>query len=346
MLNEAINQPIEADIHPGPLQHAARQEKPGKSGSLWKWGAGAAAVTALAATAVYNQLRAQQAEAENPPLGDFLEVDGVELHYLESGEGQPIVLLHGNGAMAQDWIASGLLDQLALKHRVIAFDRPGFGHSERPRSTIWTAEAQAALIARALDQLGVEKPLVVGHSWGTLVTLALALDHPERVGGIVLLGGYFYPSVRGDVLFASPPAVPGIGDVMRYTISPLIGAATSPAIVKKIFSPAPVPDSFSAFPLDMSLRPSQIRASAAEAALMIPSAATLAKRYGELQLPVTIIAGAGDRLITPEDQAQRLADFLPQAKLRLIEGSGHMVHYTATDEVAGAIEEAWPHRHG
>jgi pimeloyl-ACP methyl ester carboxylesterase len=346
MLNEAVNQPIEADIHPSPAGPPAKQEKPTKSGSLWKWGAGAAAVSALAATAVYNQLRARQAEADNPPLGDFLEVDGVELHYLESGEGDPIVLLHGNGAMAQDWVASGLLDQLALKHRVIAFDRPGFGHSERPRSTIWTAEAQAKLIARALDQLGIEKPLVVGHSWGTLVTLALALDHRERVGGIVLLGGYYYPSVRGDVLFASPPAVPGIGDVMRYTVSPLLGAAMSPAAVKKVFSPAPVPESFAAFPLDMSLRPSQIRASAAEAALMIPAAASLSPRYAELDLPVTVVAGAGDLMVTPEQQTQRFADALPQAKLRLIEGAGHMVHYTATDEVAQAIEEAWPHRHG
>jgi pimeloyl-ACP methyl ester carboxylesterase len=341
MLNEAVNPPIEADVHPGPV----KREPQRRSGGAWKWSAGAAAVTALAATAVYNQLRARQAEADNPPLGDFLEVDGVELHYLESGEGAPIVLLHGNGAMAQDWVASGLLDQLALKHRVIAFDRPGFGHSERPRTTVWTAEAQARLIAEALRQLGIERPLVVGHSWGALVTLALALDNPGKLAGIVLLGGYYYPSVRGDVLFTSPPAIPVTGDLMRYTISPLLGAVTAPAVVKKVFSPAPVPDSFSAFPLEMTLRPSQIRAEAAEAALMIPAAATLSPRYAELDLPVTVVAGAGDRMVSPEPQARRFADALPQAKLRLIEGSGHMVHYTATDEVAEAIEEAWPHRH-
>ena len=342
MLNEAVNPPIEADVHPSPLKRAP----PSKSGRLWKWGAGAAAVTALAATAVYNQLRARQAEAENPPLGEFLEVDWVELHYLESGEGEPIVLLHGNGAMAQDWVASGLLDQLALKHRVIAFDRPGFGHSERPRSKIWTPEAQARLIAEALRQLGIERPLVVGHSWGALVTLALALDFPSKLAGIVLLGGYFYPSVRGDVLLASQPAVPGTGDLMRYTVSPLLGAALSPAVVRKVFSPAPVPESFSAFPIEMTLRPSQIRAEAAEAALMIPAAAALSSRYGELDLPVTVVAGAGDRMVTPEPQARRFADALPQARLRLIEGAGHMVHYTATDEVAEAIEEALPHRQG
>jgi pimeloyl-ACP methyl ester carboxylesterase len=315
----------------------------GDKDRLFKWGAGAAAAgAALAASAVYNQRRARSAEADNPPAGEFIEVEGVRLHYLERGKGAPIVLLHGNGAMIEDWVASGLLHRLSQTNRVIAFDRPGFGHSERPRSTIWTAEAQARLVARALTELGIEKPLVVGHSWGALVTLALALDNPELASGIVLLGGYYYPSVRGDVLFASQPAIPGIGDAMRYTVSPLIGRAMSPLIAKKVFSPAPVPDKFENFPMDMALRPSQIRAEAAEAALMIPAAAMLSKRFGELDLPVTIVAGSGDKMVDPEDQAERLHEALPGSTLLLVEGSGHMVHYTATEEVAAAIEKALP----
>ncbi len=310
-------------------------------GSLFKWGAGAAvAGAALGAAAVYNRRQAKRAEERNPPAGRFIEVDGVSLHYLERGEGAPIVLLHGNGAMIEDWVASGLLNRLSRTHRIIAFDRPGFGHSERPRSTVWTAEAQAALVAGALKELGIEKPLVVGHSWGALVTLALALDNPGLASGIVLLGGYYYPSVRGDVLFASQPAIPGIGDAMRYTVSPLLGRALSPAVAKKVFSPAPVPDKFESFPMDMALRPSQIRAEAAEAALMIPAAARLSKRFEKLELPVTIVAGTGDRMVDPADQAERLHEALPGSRLVLIDGSGHMVHYTATEEVAAAIEEA------
>lgn len=320
---------------------AVRESKSQRS--LFRWGAGAAAIGgALAATAVYNQRRAKRAEADNPPAGAFIEIEGVRLHYLERGEGAPIVLLHGNGAMIEDWVASGLLHRLSQTNRVIAFDRPGFGHSKRPRTTVWTAEAQARLIADALTELDIEKPLVVGHSWGTMVTLALALDHPGLVSGIVLLGGYYYPSVRGDVLFASPPAIPGVGDAMRYTVSPLIGRAMWPAIEKKVFGPAPVPETFDAFPREMALRPSQIRAEAAEAALMIPAAAMLSKRFGELDLPVTIIAGSGDRIVDPEDQAQRLHEALPGSKLLLVAGSGHMVHYTATEEVATAIGEALP----
>jgi pimeloyl-ACP methyl ester carboxylesterase len=310
-------------------------------GRLFKWGAGAAVgAAALGAAAVYNRREAKRAEERHPPAGTFIEVDGVRLHYLERGQGAPIVLLHGNGAMIEDWVASGLLHRLSQTNRVIAFDRPGFGHSDRPRSTVWTAEAQAELVAGALRQLGIEKPLVVGHSWGALVTLALALDHPGLASCIVLLGGYYYPSVRGDVLFASQPAIPGIGDAMRYTVSPLLGRALSPAVAKKVFSPAPVPEKFESFPMDMALRPSQIRAEAAEAALMIPAAAVLSRRFGELDLPVTIVAGTGDKMVDPTDQAERLHEALPGSRLLLIEGSGHMVHYTATDAVAAAIEEA------
>lgn len=305
---------------------------------LWAWGAGAAVAAGLAA---YNLIQTRRAEADNPPLGDFVEVDGVALHYLERGTGSPIVLLHGNGAMIQDWLASGLFDRLAANHRVIAFDRPGFGHSERPRATAWTPEAQARLFAGALDRLGIEKPLVVGHSWGTQVALALALDHREKVRGIVLMGGYLYPTVRADALLSAPAAVPVIGDAMRYTVSPLLAAAVTPAALKKVFSPAPVDPRFrEAFPIELTRRPSQIRAESAEAALMIPAAAALCRRYGELDLPVTIIAGAGDKMVLPEPQSQRLHDELPGSSLLLIDGAGHMVHYTATDQVAAAIREA------
>jgi len=101
---------------------------------LWKWGIGAGAVAV--ASAVYNAARARQAEASNPPLGNFREVAGLRLHYLERGEGPPVVLFHGNGTMIEDMLASGLFDELAETNRVIAFDRPGFGHSDRPRSVI------------------------------------------------------------------------------------------------------------------------------------------------------------------------------------------------------------------
>jgi len=319
---------------------AAVASSKGDGPSLWKWGAAAGAVAGVAAVA-FNALQARKAEDANPPLGRFVEIDGVRLHYLERGEGPVVVLLHGNGTMIEDWIASGVLDSLARSHKVIAFDRPGFGWSERPRTTIWTPSAQARLVAGALARLGHGGATIVGHSFGTQVALAMALDHPEAVARLVLISGYYYPSVRLDVPFAAPPAVPVVGDAIRYTVSPLIGAALRGPAERHMFAPAPVSEGWrTRFPFEMTLRPSQVRATAADAAIMVPAAATLAARLGELRVPLTIVAGKGDAVVDPEGQSVRLAAALPDSKLILVPGSGHMVHHSAMEQVLGAIRAA------
>ena len=139
----------------------------------------AAAVAALGIAALVNRSLAKKAERENPPAGKFVNVNGVRLHYIDRGSGEPIVLLHGNGSMIQDFSSSGLIEMASQKHRVIAFDRPGFGHSARPRGTIWTPEAQADLVHRALRQIGITRAKVLGHSWGASVAVALASNTPR-----------------------------------------------------------------------------------------------------------------------------------------------------------------------
>ena len=120
-------------------------------------------VAAAVACALLNRWLAQKAERRNPPLGRFITVDGVRIHYVERGTGTPLILLHGNGSMIEDFQSSGLIDLAAEKYRVIAFDRPGFGHSGRPRSTIWTPEAQADLIAGVLTKIGEPRAIILGQ---------------------------------------------------------------------------------------------------------------------------------------------------------------------------------------
>ena len=146
-----------------------------------------------------NRQLARKAERDNPPTGRFVEVNGVQVHYREYGQGEPLVLLHGNGTMIQDFEVSGLSDKAAKNHRVIAIDRPGFGHSSRPRGSIWTPDAQADLIHAVLQKIGVSKATILGHSWGTSVAIAFALKYPQAVKALVLASGYYYPSARADV---------------------------------------------------------------------------------------------------------------------------------------------------
>ncbi|MEA3117839.1 MAG: hypothetical protein QOI13_1109, partial [Paraburkholderia sp.] len=226
---------------------------------------------AAAATAVVGALwvrnRARKAERDNPPAGRFVEVDGVPLHYLDKGEGPAVVLLHGNHVLLQDFIASGLIDRLAERHRVIAFDRPGFGFSGRPRDRLWTAQAQAAVIQQALTQIGVKRPVVLGHSWGTLVALNMAVGVAADLRGLVLVSGYYFPTARADVALTAPAALPILGDVLRYTVSPFSGRLLFKRTVKAMFAPAPIPDGFlESVAREMVVRPVQIRAEAEDAA--------------------------------------------------------------------------------
>ena len=301
-------------------------------------GAGVAAA-ALAGTALVNRASARRAEESTPPAGKFVEIDGVRLHYVDRGAGTPVVLLHGNGVLLQDYEVSGVLGLAAEHHRVIAFDRPGFGYSDRPRSTVWTPIAQARLIARALAEIGVEPAIVVGHSWGTLVALAMALEHREAVTGLVLVSGYYYGTVRADVLPASLPAIPVLGDVLANTVSPLAGLLVGPPAVKASFAPAPISDKFARFPVAMTLRPSQVRATAGDTAMMIPGAIGLSRRYGELDLPIVVLAGEGDLIVHMDEHAERFVRDVASAELRVVPEQGHLLHYAVPDQVVAAIDD-------
>lgn len=112
---------------------------PSNRGCRWRT-AGLWSLATLAASYLVVRNQTRRAERDNPPSGEFIDIDGVRLHYIEQGEGPVLVLLHGNVVMADDFRMSGLLERLAQSHRVIAFDRPGFGYSERPRDTTWTPE--------------------------------------------------------------------------------------------------------------------------------------------------------------------------------------------------------------
>jgi pimeloyl-ACP methyl ester carboxylesterase len=306
---------------------------------------------AAAAAVLYNRKQTKDAERRHPPIGRFLHVDGVRLHYIERGRGEPLVLIHGNGTMIQDFTVSGLVDRLAERYRVIVIDRPGYGYSSRPRG-LWTPRAHASLFRNALERLGVERATVYGHSWGTLVAVALALESPGLVRSLVLGSGYYYPTLRADTFLLSPPAIPVIGDAMRYTISPLVAKAILPGMIKQVFKPAPVPERFDRqFPKALMLRPLQLRAAAEDAALMTPVVMELERHYGELTMPVTIITGADDQISDVGRQSERLHRELPGSEFIALPGLGHMIHHLAPDAVIDAIDRTAqrsrePARHG
>lgn len=302
----------------------------------------AAAAGLVAAAAV--RRGARRAERASPPLGRFAAVDGVHLHYVDAGDGPPLVLLHGLGSMIEDFVLSGLVGEAAGRYRVIAVDRPGYGRSTRPRGRVWDALAQARLLRALLHQLQAHRPIVLGHSWGALVATAFALEYPATPRSLVLASGLYFPSVRLDAAFLAPPGLPHVGALLRNTVAPLLGRALWPAWLRLIFSPAPVPQRFrDYFPAAMALRPSQLRAVGEEAIMTLPTTTRLARRYGELKLPIFLVAGERDRYVRTAAHSARLHRLLPASRLLSSPHAGHMVHHADLPLVLDAIDAAaWP----
>jgi pimeloyl-ACP methyl ester carboxylesterase len=297
--------------------------------------AGVAAV--LGAAALYTRAASAKIRRRHQPRGRFVPTQFARLHTLDEGEGEPIVLLHGNAVTAEDWRNAGVFGAAAKHNRAIAPDRPGYGHSERPRTHVWTPKLQADAIAELLRELDAAPALVVAHSLATQVALRLALDHPALVKGLVLVSGYYFPSLRPDVLMASPAASPVLGDLIRRTFGPLIGKAAAGPILKAMFSPARVPSAYEREIYETSLLPLQMRACTADGSYMLREASRLQKRLSELTVRVAILAGADDRIVDPKAQSQRLADALSGAQCNVLPGVGHMLHHQNSDAVLNAI---------
>jgi pimeloyl-ACP methyl ester carboxylesterase len=300
-----------------------------------------AGLAAAAGAAISVEHQVLEAERAFPPEGRFMEVDGVKLHYIDSeGPGQAVVMFHGNGAMIADLEISGIIQRSARRYRTIVFDRPGYGHSDRPRGRSFGPVEQAQLFHTALQELGVENPILFGHSWGTLVALALALEFPGYAGGLVLAAGYYFPQSRSDVAALSVPASPVAGDILRHTLAPFLVKRMAPRAISRMFAPLPVPENFrEEFPLPLALRPSQIRASSEEVAMMNDAAGELARRYGDIHVPTAIVAGEADEIVETPFHSIRLHEHIKGSTLHLMPEMGHMLHHFETEKLADIIHD-------
>ena len=292
---------------------------------------------ALAGTAVAVNWQARRLERKHPPVGKFVTVNGVRLHYVEAGEGLPVVLLHGNASMLND-VALSLLDPLSNKYRVIAIDRPGFGYSERPRNRVWSPEAQAALLRDAFRVLGLDRPVLYGHSFGAVVVTAYAIHHPDDTRGVVAASGYYYPTRRLDAAIAWMNDLPVIGPVLRNTLTPLQGVALGKLTVRLLFDPAPIPRAYEWFPAGLALRPEQLRAAAEDGTTLRAWAKRSQNLYRDIRVPLMVVSGDGDRIVGYQDHSLRLSREVPGAQLRLLPATGHMVHHTRPGDVIKAID--------
>jgi pimeloyl-ACP methyl ester carboxylesterase len=278
----------------------------------------------------------RRAEAAHPPQGQFVSVEpGVELHYVRRGEGQPVVLIHGSDGVLQDFTLS-VFDDLAEHFDVIAFDRPGHGYSQRPGDQRLTVELNAALIRQALHELAIDRPVLVGHSYGGAVALRHAIEHPEELAGVVHLAGgaYSQGSVVNPMFHA--PRVPLVGPLLTHTLVPVSGPVAR-AMNKPAFHPHPVPEEWQRTLDAFSLRPRQFENFAEEWRAFPADLRAMEASYRDITVPVTIVAGQLDRVAPAEAHGLRLHRDVPGSDLIRVPDAGHQLHHHRPQTVVEAV---------
>jgi len=271
-----------------------------------------------------------------------IAVNGVALNYVRAGSGRPVVLIHGNPGSHHDFTLS-LFEKLAQSYHTIAFDRPGHGHSERSGTFGTTVEVQAAMIRDALQKLSIEKPLLVGHSWGGSLALAAAVAYGSELSGIVLLAPAAYPSVSIE-WWSLLPRMPLLGPLAVKTLTPLIGPAVVKGSLRDAYHPQDLHDEYADRVAQLWMHPDRVSAWAYDEATLRASLERLSPRYPELELPVVIVTGDADRVLNPDDHAYPLHKAISHSKLIVLPETGHQLPQTRPDAVMAAIADAWSTR--
>ena len=266
----------------------------------------------------------------------FVKVDEANLHFVMKGNGQPVVLIHGNPGSCQDW--SRLYVPISRRYRAVAFDRPGHGHSERPNHRPITVEVQAEMLHAALVQLRIERPLVVGHSWGGSLALVYALKFPDEISGLVLLAPAAYESDDGVSFLSKLPGWPVIGDVLNFLFTPLLGPWLVRTDIAKAFAPDPVPEKYLRHVLAEWTLPKKVKWYSVDDALLNESLPEFADRYPEINVPVAIVTGDADQIVPAEQNAERLHQALPHSHFNLLPRTGHQIPFTRPEAVLAAID--------
>ncbi|NCE87408.1 alpha/beta hydrolase [Pseudomonas sp. Q1] len=302
-----------------------------------------AAAVCVGASAVlwgFSAWMTRRIEAAVPINGRFVEVDGERFHYVEEGKGPPLVMIHGLMGSSRN-LTYALSGQLRERFRVITLDRPGSGYSTRHSGTAPDLPAQARQIAAFIKTLDLDKPLVLGHSLGGAIALALALDHPHAVSGLVLVAPLTHPQRMLPPVFLSLAVRPAwLRRWLSHTLTMPIGLLTQRAVVKGVFAPDAPPTDFATRGGGLlGMRPDNFYAASTEINRVNDDLPDMVKRYPQLSLPIGLIYGARDKVLDFQKHGQALASKVPGLKLQVVEGRGHMLPITATERVAAVVEQ-------
>lgn len=287
--------------------------------------------------------RETQWEAENPPLGRMITVEGRQVHLLESGRPRgsapDLVLIHGANGNLRDFTYD-LTARLESEFRIIAVDRPGLGWSDSWGEADSDPRFQARVLRQAVGELGVHRPIVLGHSYGGAVAMGWALEAPQETAALVIIGGATYPWEGGLGLWYRINNGP-LGNIGRHMLSALVPESAARRTFAAVFAPDPVPGGYvDHFGAGLSMRRSSQEANTRQVNALNGYLRQMQPGYGALSLPIELVHGDSDTIVGVEIHSARLDRDVASAHLTRIAGGGHMPHHSHPQTVIEAIERA------
>jgi pimeloyl-ACP methyl ester carboxylesterase len=306
---------------------------------IWIVGVAAALlVLALAGLAAFTALTARGIEKRLPPPGQFIDIDGMNLHYIDEGSGPTVVMIHGLAGQHGHFVYA-LRDVLTEDHRVVILDRPGCGYSTRPPYASATIAAQAQTISRFIAALGLKNPLIVGHSLGGAIALSLAVNHPEQVAGLALLAPLTHKPLHTPQIFRGL-AIPSpfARWLVAWTIAVPLSIKNRVSVLAAAFGPQSAPRDYATRGRGaLNLRPRSFINACRDFMAIHEEQADLTAGYSGIKVPVGVLYGTADRILDPAEHQAALTAKLPLAECELIEGAGHMIPISSADRCAQFI---------
>ena len=288
----------------------------------------AVCVIVIAGLVAFSLYVARRVDQALPPQGRFIDIGADRIHYVEYGNGPPIVFVHGLNGQLRNF-AYLHMNALTQTHRVILIDRPGSGHSTRGAGSSASISAQARTVAMFIDAMGLDKPVLVGHSLGGAIALAVGLNHPDSVGRLALIAPLTHLVDPIDAFAGLLIRSSLVRRIVSLTVATPFAIKGSRAILDIVFGPDPVPRDFALKGGGLlGLRPRSFYAASSDMMAVPDELPAMENRYASLRLPVDVLYGREDRILDWRSHGEALKQKLHGTSLRLVDG-GHMLPVTA-----------------
>ncbi len=282
-----------------------------------------------------------------PAIGTFFDHPRGRLHVIEAGKasatarGPAIVLIHGASGSARDML-SAFAPHLSHYAWLHAIDRPGIGYSRNsvPDARLSSPEVQADIINDYIVARGLERPVIIGHSWGGSVAQCYAQKYGSEAAGVISLCPPLYPWEGRGSWYEYVTTTRILGPLISHTLLTKYGRTQIQAGIERNFYPEVAPEHFAeTIGAALILQPAPFRTNAIYGLALSTHLARLSADYQMPSCPFILASGDHDHTVSFKRNSLRYHQAFPDSELMVFKGAGHMIHHTHTSDIVQRVQQ-------